>query len=117
MKSVTRKFLTAAAALTVGLAGIASAQTTLEDIQERGYIQIATANEVPYGYVNATGDAEGIAPDVATAVLNNLGIDDIQWVVTQFGSLIPGLIAATDQVFPKSALALVHDDARLTLSP
>jgi len=93
MKSITKKLLTAAAALTIGAAGIASAQTTLEDIQERGYIQIATANEVPYGYVNAAGEAEGIAPDVATAVLNNLGIDDIQWVVTQFGSLIPGLIA------------------------
>ena len=93
MKSIARKFITAGAALTIGLAGIASAQTTLEDIQERGYIQIATANEVPYGYVNAAGEAEGIAPDVATAVLNNLGIDDVQWVVTQFGSLIPGLMA------------------------
>lgn len=93
MKPIMKKLLTAITVLLVGFGGLAAAQTTLADIQERGYIQIATANEVPYGFVNAAGDAEGIGPDVATAVLSNLGIDDIQWVITQFGSLIPGLMA------------------------
>lgn len=93
MKPIMKKLLTAITVLLVGFGGFATAQTTLADIQERGYIQIATANEVPYGFVNAAGDAEGIGPDVATAVLSNLGIDDIQWVITQFGSLIPGLMA------------------------
>ena len=83
----------AIAAAVLAVSASAVAQTTLDDIRERGYIQIATANEIPYGFVNAAGEAEGIGPDVATAVLNNLGITDIQWVVTQFGSLIPGLMA------------------------
>ncbi len=93
MNTLIKRLLTAGAVVAMAAGASAVAQTTLEDIQERGYIQIATANEVPYGFVNAAGEAQGIAPDVATAVLENLGITDIQWVVTQFGSLIPGLMA------------------------
>lgn len=93
MNTKILKTITAAAAGASLLFGAASAQTTLDDIIERGYIEIATANEVPYGFVNAAGEAEGIGPEVATAVLNNLGVEEIQWVVTQFGSLIPGLAA------------------------
>jgi len=65
----------------------------MQTIKQRGYIRIATANEIPYGYIDQNGDAKGIAPDVATAVLKNMGITDIQWIVTEFGSLIPGLKA------------------------
>lgn len=93
MNTLIKRLLTAGAVVAMAAGASAVAQTTLEDLQERGYIQIATANEVPYGFVNAAGEAQGIAPDVATAVLENLGITDIQWVVTQFGSLIPGLMA------------------------
>jgi polar amino acid transport system substrate-binding protein len=73
---------------------MAFAQSSLmSQVKQRGYIRIAVANEIPYGYVDANGDAKGIAPDVATAVLKEMGITNIQWVVTQFGSLIPGLKA------------------------
>src|SRR5690606_1871961 len=47
---------------------------------------------IPYGWVE-NGEAQGIGPDVAEAVLANMGITDIEWTVTEFGSLIPGLIA------------------------
>ncbi|MFA5552633.1 MAG: ectoine/hydroxyectoine ABC transporter substrate-binding protein EhuB [Trueperaceae bacterium] len=67
------------------------AQSTLEHYQQNG-ITIGTANEIPYGWVDG-GVAQGISPDVLTAVLNNLGITDIRWTVTEFGSLIPGVIA------------------------
>jgi polar amino acid transport system substrate-binding protein len=43
--------------------------------------------------VDASGNATGAGPDVAKAVLKKLGIDEIQWVVTSFSSLIPGLKA------------------------
>lgn len=67
------------------------AQSTVEHFQQNG-ITIATANEIPYGWVD-DGQAQGIAPDVVEAVLANMGITDITWTVTEFGSLIPGLIA------------------------
>ena len=68
---------------------------TLKDIQDRGYIRIAVANEIPYGYVDPNGDAKGAGPDVAKEVVKELGIseDNIEWVVTNFSSLIPGLQA------------------------
>lgn len=78
--------LVAAAALSFGFA-----QSAVEDFQQNG-ITIATANEIPYGWVE-NGEAHGIGPDVAEAVLANMGITDIEWTVTEFGSLIPGLIA------------------------
>ena len=68
---------------------------TLKEIQDRGYIRIAVANEIPYGYVDPNGDAKGAGPEVAEAVVQQLGIapENIQWVVTNFSSLIPGLQA------------------------
>ncbi|MFA5595567.1 MAG: ectoine/hydroxyectoine ABC transporter substrate-binding protein EhuB [Trueperaceae bacterium] len=73
------------------VASFGFAQSTLEHYQQNG-ITIGTANEIPYGWVDG-GVAQGISPDVLTAVLNNLGITDIRWTVTEFGSLIPGVIA------------------------
>src|SRR5699024_5195355 len=66
---------------------------TLDQIKDRGYVRIAVANEIPYGYVDVGGNAKGAGPDVATAVLKNMGIEDIQWTVTDFGSLIPAVKA------------------------
>ncbi len=95
---ITRR--SALAGVGAGIAGLAFANTAaaaesdLDAIKKRGYIRAATANEVPYGYMDADGNAAGIGPDVAKNVLGAMGIKDIQWVVTPFGSLIPGLIAS-----------------------
>lgn len=84
----------AALAATVMAAAPAGA-VTLNDIKARGYIVVAVANEIPYGYVDPNGDAKGAGPDVAREVIKALGIapENIQWVVTNFSSLIPGLQA------------------------
>lgn len=75
-----------------GLAGTASA-ATLEEIQEAGTIRIAVANEIPYGFVDPSGEAKGAGPDIAKLVVEELGIENIEWVTTNFSSLIPGLQA------------------------
>jgi polar amino acid transport system substrate-binding protein len=80
-----------AVAAIVGI-GAATA-TTLKEVKSRGYIRAATANEVPYGFMDADGKAKGIGPDVAVAVLKTMGVKDVDWTVTPFGSLIPGLKA------------------------
>lgn len=64
---------------------------TLEEIQQREVIRIAVANERPYGYLNDEGKALGVGPEVATRILAELGIPEIEWVETEFQDLIPGL--------------------------
>src|SRR3954447_10187498 len=75
-------------------AGLGSAQaTTLDEVKSNGFIRGASANEVPYSYMDESGAAKGIGPDVAAAVLKSMGVAEIDWSVTPFGSLIPGLKA------------------------
>ena len=104
MKSIRLTGL-AALALAVGL-GAASA-TTLDEVKGNGYVRGASANEVPYSYMDENGGAKGIGPDVATAVFKTLGVNEIDWSVTPFGSLIPGLkarrfdfVAAEQNILP-----------------
>lgn len=74
-------------------AGAAAAQSTLERAKEQGYIRVGFANEAPYGYATPAGKLTGEAPEVAKAVLAKMGIDEVDGVLTEFGSLIPGLKA------------------------
>lgn len=81
-----------AAALTGGLASQASA-ASLQEIKDRGTVRIAVANEIPYGYMDLSGEAKGVGPETAQHIMEQLGIKEIEWVTTNFGSLIPGLQA------------------------
>ncbi|MFP5333660.1 MAG: ectoine/hydroxyectoine ABC transporter substrate-binding protein EhuB, partial [Acidimicrobiia bacterium] len=45
----------------------------LSRLQESGTVRIGIANEVPYGYEDEDGNVTGEAPEVAKAVLANLG--------------------------------------------
>ncbi len=65
----------------------------LADLQEAGSITVGVANEVPFGYVDDDGEVTGIAPDVARAVLAELGIQEMNAEVVEFGELIGGLQA------------------------
>jgi polar amino acid transport system substrate-binding protein len=83
--------LTAAAFLALGAA---SAQADLlEDTQESGEITIGIANEAPYGYMTPEGELTGEAPEIAKHILSEMGVEEVEAVVTEFGSLIPGLMA------------------------
>lgn len=65
----------------------------LEAIQQRGTLRVAVANEIPYGYLDMSGQAKGAGPDVIQHIAKALGIEKIEWVPTNFSSLIPGLQA------------------------
>ena len=96
MNGIKKRLATAAAtAAALALTAVAAQAVTLQDIKDRGYIRIAVANEIPYGFVDPSGEAKGAGPDVAREVVKRLGLDadNIQWVVTNFSSLIPGLQA------------------------
>ncbi|WP_312794560.1 ectoine/hydroxyectoine ABC transporter substrate-binding protein EhuB [Tianweitania sp.] len=80
-----------ALALAIGLTSASA--LTLDEVKEQGYIRAATANEVPYSFMQPDGTSAGIGPDVATAVFKSIGVEEINWTVTPFGTLIPGLKA------------------------
>ncbi|MFG6158329.1 ectoine/hydroxyectoine ABC transporter substrate-binding protein EhuB [Halomonas sp. 1390] len=80
-----------AGTLAVLLAAPSLQAATLEEIQQRELIRIAVANERPYGYLNDQGKALGVGPEVATRILHELGIPEIEWVEAEFQDLIPGL--------------------------
>jgi polar amino acid transport system substrate-binding protein len=67
--------------------------TTLEKIKKQGYATVGFANEVPYAYATSDGKLTGESVEVARAVLKRMGIKEINGVLTEFGSLIPGLKA------------------------
>ncbi|MGJ7461112.1 ectoine/hydroxyectoine ABC transporter substrate-binding protein EhuB [Halomonas sp. MA07-2] len=71
----------------------ASVAASLDELRERGGIRIAVANEVPYGYLDAEGQARGAGPEVAQHLIDRLELGEIEWVETDFGELIAGLRA------------------------
>lgn len=67
---------------------------TLAQARAAKSIKVGFANEAPYAYLDiATGRLTGEAPEIARVVLAELGIAEVEGVLTEFGSLIPGLKA------------------------
>lgn len=75
------------------LIATASAETTLERAKKQGYIRVGFANEAPFGFATPAGKLTGEAPEVAKAILKKMGISEVDGVLTEFGSLIPGIRA------------------------
>lgn len=70
-----------------------SNQSLLDQSRKAGYIRVGFANEAPYGYADSSGKLTGEAPTVAGAIMKKLGVPSLQGVLTEFGALIPGLMA------------------------
>lgn len=90
---------------------------TLAEAQESGSMTIGFANEIPYGFEGPDGEPTGQAPEVAKAVLAELGIDDVNGQVVEFTSLIPALnagrfdmIAAGMFITPERAEQVLFSD-------
>lgn len=69
----------------------ASERSTLQKILDEGKVTIGIANEKPYGYKETDGTVTGEGPEIAKAIFRDLGVDDINGEVVDFGALIPGL--------------------------
>ncbi|WP_246258475.1 ectoine/hydroxyectoine ABC transporter substrate-binding protein EhuB [Kroppenstedtia pulmonis] len=83
--------------LTLSIAGcgnldLASSGSTFEKAKDSGKVVVGFANEKPYAYKEG-GKVTGEAVEVAKAILKKQGINEIEPVLTDFGSLIPGLKA------------------------
>lgn len=96
MKSI--KGLAAASsilALTLSLGacgGGDSDKSTLQKAIDDGKISVGFAGEAPYSFEEG-GELQGASVSLAKAVFKELGVDDVEGVNTEFGSLIPGLNA------------------------
>lgn len=67
--------------------------STLEKIKKQGYVTVGFANEAPYAYTTPDGKLTGLNVEIAREVFKNMGIPEMEGVLTEFGSLIPGLKA------------------------
>ncbi len=65
--------------------------STLDKAKEEGKIVVGFAGEKPYAYEDENGNLTGQSVEVAKAVFKELGIEEVEGVLTKFGSLIPGL--------------------------
>lgn len=107
-----------ALATTCTLGFMASASSAdLDAIKKSDTIRIAVANEIPYGYMDVDGKAKGAGPEVAQKIVEALGIKNIEWTTTNFGSLIPGLqadrydmVAAEMAVLPQRCKQIIYSE-------
>lgn len=76
-----------------GGAGSAAGGSVLENARNAGVIRIGIAGEQPYGFTTVDGQVTGEAPEVARAVLEALGIAEIEADEVGFNELIPSLNA------------------------
>lgn len=123
----TRRALLAgvAAAGALGAAGcsrVATASTTsggelLDRLKAQGVVRLGIAGEIPFGYIDRDGQLTGEAPKLAEAIFKRLGVDKVQPVPTEFGSLIPGLnsqqfdvVAAGMYVTPERCAQVIFAD-------
>ncbi|AOO85137.1 ectoine/hydroxyectoine ABC transporter substrate-binding protein EhuB [Bosea vaviloviae] len=89
-----RLFGMAAALLLFWNGNGAYAETTKERILREGRIVVGIHNRAPWGFRDEkTGEPAGWHPDILKAAFADLGVKNLQFQVTEFGALIPGLLA------------------------
>jgi polar amino acid transport system substrate-binding protein len=71
----------------------AHAQSPLDRAKKDGYIRVGFPNQVPYAYADEKGQLTGADAVIARMVVQKMGIKEMDGVLTEFASLIPGLKA------------------------
>jgi polar amino acid transport system substrate-binding protein len=56
-------------------------------------LSVGIHNRVPWGYIDSNGKVAGFHPDVVRAALTPFGVKEFNFLVADFGALIPGLMA------------------------
>lgn len=76
----------------LGLAGSVQA-ATLDTVKSNSSIRIGYANETPFAFTETDGTVTGESPEIAKIIFARMGIKQVNGVLTEWGSLIPGLRA------------------------
>ncbi len=72
----------------------ASAQNLLARVKAGESIAVGTANEAPFSSISASGELEGSDIALLNAILAKMGTAKTAGSLTEFGALIPGLLAS-----------------------
>ncbi|MCO7597425.1 MULTISPECIES: ectoine/hydroxyectoine ABC transporter substrate-binding protein EhuB [Pseudomonas] len=104
-----------------GLAASAQA-ATLDTIKENSRIRIGYANETPFAFTETDGRVTGESPEIAKVIFEKMGIKQVDGVLTEWGSLIPGLragrfdvIAAGMYITPARCKQVIFTDPQYAL--
>ncbi|MDH1729313.1 ectoine/hydroxyectoine ABC transporter substrate-binding protein EhuB [Ectopseudomonas chengduensis] len=85
--------LALACTLLTGLAAGAQA-STLDKVKDSSSVRIGYANETPFAYTALDGSVTGESPEIVKKIFERMGVEKINPVLTEWGSLIPGLRAS-----------------------
>jgi len=102
-------------ALAVALPG-AQAESTLEKAKAGATLRIGYSNEAPYAFQNDKGEMDGFVNEVGLAILKNMGITKVEGVLTEWGSLIPGLKASRFDIITAGMYILPKRCAQVAFS-
>lgn len=78
------------------LAGFAlgAQASTLDKVKDSSSVRIGYANETPFAYTALDGSVTGESPEIVKKIFERMGVEKINPVLTEWGSLIPGLRAS-----------------------
>ncbi|MFI7835608.1 ectoine/hydroxyectoine ABC transporter substrate-binding protein EhuB [Pseudomonas asiatica] len=102
---------------------LSSAQAaSLDEINETSRIRIGYANETPFAFTETDGRVTGESPEIAKIIFEKMGIKQVDGVLTEWGSLIPGLragrfdvIAAGMYITPARCKQVIFTDPQYAL--
>lgn len=90
---VAAALLAFSGATLLGLIPTAQAASTKDTITKSQTLTIGIHNRAPWGFRSESGDAVGFHPDIVRAAFASMGVKNVNFVITEFGALIPGLNA------------------------
>ncbi|NNE81244.1 MAG: transporter substrate-binding domain-containing protein [Silicimonas sp.] len=101
--NVTRRFLGAALALTIGVSGALpavaqsatqglSSESVIETIKERGVIKIGLSLFVPWSMRDLDGELIGYELDVGRKLAEDMGVE-VEFIPTSWDGIIPALVS------------------------
>jgi len=101
MISVNRRQILTGVAATVALgvvakpqpARAAAGQGLLARLQAEKKVRVGIANQPPFSALNPDGSLTGAAPTISKAILERLGIPEMEGFIATYGELIPGMLA------------------------
>ncbi|MFG2331513.1 ectoine/hydroxyectoine ABC transporter substrate-binding protein EhuB [Streptomyces sp. NPDC048604] len=85
--------LTACSRTEVGTGAPPGDADLLAELRKEGHVRVGFAGEAPYGFQDGSAALAGEAPTLHREIFTALGIRELRPTLTEFGALIPGLLA------------------------